>query len=180
MHDFVIRLFRAAPALLLTFALGSCGPEKNQFAPACPIPGLVRPLAELTRYSAASQDLRDLVVHARILDIAGKCENGDNKNTVVTTVQVVIDATRGPAMQGDAMGLPVFVAITDANNIYDKRLFYLPVQFAPNVDNVRARGPEIRMEIPVTLQKTAAAYGIIAGFQLTPEEIAAWRRNNRR
>jgi hypothetical protein len=36
------------------------------------------------------------------------------------------------------------------------------------------------MEIPITPQKTAAAYGIVAGFQLTPEEIAIWRRDNPR
>jgi hypothetical protein len=66
------------------------------------------------------------------------------------------------------------------NAIQDKKLFYLPVEFPPNVDTARAASPEIRMEIPVTTQKTAAAYGVIAGFQLTPEEFAAWRRNNPR
>jgi hypothetical protein len=39
---------------------------------------------------------------------------------------------------------------------------------------------EVRMEIPITPQKSGAAYGIVGGFQLTPEEVAAWRNNNRR
>ena len=47
---------------------------------------------------------------------------------------------RGPAMQGDAISLPVFVAITDSGTIYDKTLFWLPVQFPPNVDTARAIG----------------------------------------
>jgi hypothetical protein len=178
MHVFLSRFLLAAPALV--FALASCGPAPNQFAPACPVPGLVKPLAELVRYRSATHDLRDLVVRARIIDVGGKCQNGDDKNTVVAKVQVAIDVTRGPAMQGDAIGLPVFVAITDSDSIRDKQLFYLPVEFAPNVDNARAIGPEIRMEIFVTPQKTAAAYGVIAGFQLTPEEVAAWRRTNPR
>jgi hypothetical protein len=178
MHALLFRFLRAAPVLAL--AVASCGPAQNQFAPACPVPGLVKPLSELTRYRSASQDLPDLVIRSRIVDIAGKCQEGDSRNTVVAFVQVVVDATRGPAMQGDAIALPVFVAITDADAIQDKKLFYLPVEFPPNVDTARAASPEIRMEIPVTTQKTAAAYGVIAGFQLTPEEVAAWRRNNPR
>jgi len=39
---------------------------------------------------------------------------------------------------------------------------------------------EIRMEIPVSPQKSGAAYGIIGGFQLDPEEVAAWRRSHSR
>jgi hypothetical protein len=164
----------------LAFALASCGPAQNEFAPACPVPGLVKPLSELARYRSASQDLPDLVVRSRIVDIAGKCQKGDDKNTVVVHVQVVVDVTRGPAMQGDAIALPVFVAITDADVVQDKKLFYLPVEFPSNVDTARAASPEIRMEIPVTPQKSAAAFGVIAGFQLTPEEVAAWRRSNPR
>jgi hypothetical protein len=175
-----LRSIRAVPLLLIALALGSCGPAKDQFAPACPIPGLVKPLADLARYRSGAQDYRDLVIRAQITDIVGKCEPGDNKNTIVTTAQVVVDATRGPAMQGDALTLPVFVAVTDAGGVRDKTLFSLPIVFAPNVDTARATSNEIRMEIPVSPQKSGAAYGIIGGFQLTPEEVAAWRRNHPR
>ncbi len=174
------RWLRAAALLLIAVAPASCGPARDQFAPACPVPALVGPLANLSRYSGASPDIRDLVIRARIADITGRCEEGDNPNTVVTTAQVVVDATRGPAMQGDAISLPVFVAITDSGTILDKTLFWVPVTFVHNVDTARATGKEVRMEIPVTQQKSAAAYGIVAGFQLSPEEIAAWRRDNPR
>jgi hypothetical protein len=172
------RCIRGSGLALIAFMLGSCGPGRDQFAPACPVPGLVRPLAELARYSGDSPDIRDLVIRARIVDITGKCEPGDDKNTVVTTAQVVVDAARGPQMQGDGISLPVFVAITDSGVILDKTLFWLPVQFVHNVDTARATGREVRMEIPVTAKKSAAAYGIVAGFQLSPAEIAAWRRDN--
>jgi hypothetical protein len=171
---------RMAALMLIAFALASCGPTKGQFAPACPVPGLVRPLAELSRYRGSSTDLRELVVRARVVDVTGNCEPGDNANTVVTHVQVVIEATRGPAMQGDAVQLPVFIAVTDSGAIYDKMLFWLPVTFTKNIDTARAASEEVRMEIPVTQQKSAAAYGIIGGFQLSPEEIAIWRRDNPR
>jgi selenophosphate synthase len=171
---------RGLIALLLALGLTSCGPQRNQFAPACPVPDVPKPLAELTRYRGASQDYRDLVIRARISNVAGKCEPGDDRNTVVVTSQVVIDLVRGPAMQGRTYVLPLFVAITDADAIRDKTLIGLSVAFTPNVDTARALSQEVRIEIPVTPDKSAAAYGIIAGFQLSPEEVAAWRRNNRR
>jgi hypothetical protein len=180
MHHPLPRCLRALTLVLLAFGLASCGPSKGQFAPACPVPGLVKPLAELSRYRGTSTDIRELVVRARIVDITGSCEPGDGANSVVTTAKVLVDAMRGPAMQGDAISLPVFVAVTDSGAIYDKTLFWLPVEFPPNVDTAHASGQEVRMEIPITQQKSAAAYGITAGFQLTPEEIAIWRRDNPR
>jgi hypothetical protein len=183
MRDFLhirsLRRLRALAPVLLGLVAASCGPGKGQFAPACPVPGLVKPLAELSRFRGASTDLRELVVRARVVDITGDCEPGDN-DTVLTNAKVVVEATRGPAMQGDAISLPVFVAVTDAGGIYDKKLFWVPVEFAPNIDTARGTGQEVRMEIPVTPQKSAAAYGIVAGFQLTPAEVANWRRNNPR
>jgi len=170
---------RTAILVIAALALASCGPGRNQFAPACPVPGLVKPLADLARYRGPSQDIRDLVIRARITDITGKCEPGDNNDAIVATAQVVVEATRGPAMQGDALTVPVFLAVTDADGIRDKKSFSLAVVFPHNVDAARAVSDAIRMEIPVSPTKSGAAYGIIAGFQLTPEEVAAWRRDNR-
>jgi hypothetical protein len=172
-------MFRAVSPLLFALVLGSCAPANNEFAPACPVPGLLKPLADLVRYQGGSQDNRFLVVRARITDITGTCEAGD-KTTLVTKAQVVVDVARGPAMQGDAIGLPVFVAVTESGQVLDKTLFDLPVEFLHNVDTARATSQEVRMEIPVSADKSGAAYGIIAGFQLAPEEVAAWRRNNPR
>lgn len=174
------RCFGVVALLLVALILVSCSSQRNVFAPACPTPGLVRPLAELARYQGGSRDIRDLIVRARIIDITGKCEPGDDSNTVVTHVQVVVESARGPAMQAEGIALPVFVAVTDTGAIRDKILFEVPVVFPRNVDTARAAGQEIRMEIPVTPQKSGAAYGIIAGFQLTPAEVAAWRRDNPR
>jgi len=171
-------MFRVAAPLLIALALGSCGPARNAFAPACPVPGLLKPLAELTRFRAGSQDLRDLIVRARIVDITGKCEPGDDKNTIVAHAQLVVDVTRGPAMEGQTYELPAFIAVTDGGTILDKAQLILPVEFKGNVDSTRVASKEVPMEIPISQQKSAAAYQIIGGFQLTQEEVAAWRRNN--
>jgi hypothetical protein len=74
----------------------------------------------------------------------------------------------------------LFVAVTDGGAVLDKKLFSLTVEFAPNVDTARATSPEVRMVLPVTPTKSAAAYGVLAGFQLTPEEVAAMRQSKPR
>ena len=173
------RQFRVVSLLPILLALGSCGPARNQFAPACPIPGVVKPLATFARYRGASRDVRDLIIRADITNVGGKCEPGDSK-TVIVTAQVIIDLTRGPAMDGVTYQLPLFVAVTDADAIRDKQLFALTVEFPRNVNSTRAASQEIRMELPITPEKSAAAYGVLAGFQLTPEEVAADRQSRHR
>src|SRR5579862_5892261 len=156
---------RVAVCALIVLGFASCGPQRGQFAPACPIPDVVKPLDELTRYRSGSRDVRDLIIHARIVNVIGKCEAGDNPGIVVATAQAVIDMNRGPAFQGQAYDLPVFVAVTDQDAVRDKILLALRVEFSGNLDTARALTQPIRMEIPVSPTKSAAAYGIIAGFQ---------------
>jgi hypothetical protein len=174
------RCLRVLAPPLIALVLGSCGPQRNEFAPACPVPAKPRPVRDLARYRGESRDFRDLIIRAEIVDVTGECVWGDNKNSVVATPTVVINATRGPAMEGDAISLPVFVAISGSGTILDKIAFWLPVKFAPNIDVTSAVSEEVRMEIPVSPTTSAAAYDIIGGFQLTPDEVAAWRRDNRR
>ncbi len=165
---------------LLMLLLASCSPGRNQFPPACPVPSLVKPLDEIARSRGGSPDIRDLAVRARISDVGGKCSPGDNNGLVSVTAQVTVDATRGPGLEGDTAQLPVFVAVTDATAVLDKRLFNMSVTFPRNVDTVRVVGPDIVMALPVSPERSAASYGVIGGFQLTPEEVAAARGGRRR
>ena len=165
-------------SFLAPLLVAACAPGRAQFAPICPVPGLVKPLAELVRYRGGSRDVRDLEVRARIADIAGTCKPGQ-ADTVRATVKVVADVFRGPALTGDEYRLPAFVAVTEGGDIRDKTLFWLPVEFPRGRDSVRVSSAEIELELPVSQSRTAAAYGIVAGFQLTPEEVEAFRRYRR-
>jgi hypothetical protein len=169
--------WRALPLLLLGAPLlGSCGPDRTAFAPPCPAPALVRPLAELSRFRPGSRDQRDLVVHARVYDITGVCKFNKDGSAVDTDVQVSVEAVRGPAFDGDSMGLPVFIAVTLSDDVRDKKLFTLPIRFEGNVDSVRAQSQAIHMVLPVSANLSSAAYGVVAGFQLSPEEVDTARQ----
>ncbi len=174
----VSRLSRLVPLALLTAGLAGCGPDKNEFAPPCPQPSLVQNLSDISRYRANStgHDLTDLVIQGRITQIGGTCkfvEKGSLK--VETTVVLRAEMQRGPSMPAGEVEVPVFLAIADGNTIIDKTVFPVRVSFPANVDRVTMTSPEVMLVLPTTAAKSPAAFSVIAGFQLTPDELAANR-----
>jgi hypothetical protein len=170
------RLRFCLPALLLP--LFGCGPGRNDFAPLCPTARLIPALADVTRYAGPgpAHDLTDLILQARVTAVNGKCKAGDDKSILPATVDVTISIQRGPAMQGREADIPVFLAVTEGDSIRDKKVFPVHIVFPPNVDRLAMNSGEIDLSLPVSSDKSGNAYGIIAGFQLTPEELNANRQ----
>jgi hypothetical protein len=170
-------LKRAVVCLCLPLLLLGCGPGRNEFAPPCPAPVLLPTVADLTRYSptATTHDLTQLVVQARIESLNGSCKAGDDASTIDTTVRIGLSIQRGPAMQGRDVDLPVFLAVTLGNDVRTKQIFPVHITFPPNVDHLAITSADIALTIPVSDKVTGASYGLIAGFQLTPDELAANR-----
>jgi hypothetical protein len=169
--------FRLLLSLVLLPSLAACVSDKTAFAPACPQPEFVKPLADLVRVrSGGGQDVTDQVLQARMLRVDGKCQMAGDQTQLQTTLTVAVDVQRGLAMQGREAEVPIFVAVTDGDTIRDKHIYTLRVAFPSNVDRMTATSPTIDMTLPVSATKSGAAYGIIAGFQLKPDELAANRQ----
>ena len=163
--------------LFSTLLLFGCSPPRDAFAPQCPSAKLLLPLADITRYAGpAPHDVTDLILQARVVAVSGSCQAGDDPSKVPVVAKVSISLQRGPAMKGREAEVPVFVLIAEGNVVWDKKVFPLHFTFPPNVDRLTVTSPEIDMEFPVSSQKTAAAYNVIAGFQLTPDELAVNRQ----
>jgi len=158
-----------SPALLLL--LCGCGPGRNEFAPACPVAQLVPALADLTRFNGAGRDLTDLVVQARVVRVAGSCSPGSSAGTLAASVSISIDVRRGPAMLEREADVPVFVAVSKGNEVLDKQMLPVRVTFPPNVDRITITSKPIDLTLPVNEGVNGASYRVIAGFQLTPEEM---------
>ena len=156
--------------------LAGCGggPEEA-FAPPCPNVAIVRDAADLQRFRGAGRDLTDTVLNGRITGVSGSCKR-DGTDTVVTTVQVGIQLQRGPAAPGRQARLAYFVAVLDGERILDKQVFPLAAEFPANADRLRLSGDDVELRLPVRPNKTAAAYRIQVGFQLTPVELEVNRR----
>ena len=161
-------------------ALAGCGGgTQDAFAPACPSAAILRDAADLSRYRNGQRDLVDTELEGRITGINGSCKR-DGAGIVVTTIQVGIELTRGPAAPGRRAEFAYFVAVLDGNAILDKQVFPLRAEFPANADRLRFAGDDVELRLPVRENKTAAAYRIEVGFQLTPEELASNRSRGRR
>ena len=173
---------RAALLAALLSLTAACGPKRDVFAPPCPGQAILGDAANFDAYrpsnnAGAVSDLTDLVLHARIVGIQGSCQPGDRKDQLAVTASVGVDLTRGPAMVGREIDVPVFVAVTEGGSIVDKHVYLVHVAFPSNVDRITLTPGGINLLLPVTSEKTGAAYTIVAGFQLSPDQIARNRRS---
>jgi hypothetical protein len=168
---FAVRL--CVPVLLLP--LFGCGPAVNEFAPLCPSARLVPALADVTRYAGPgpTHDVTDLVLQGRVTAVNGSCSAGDDPSLLPAKVTVTISIRRGPAMKGREADVPVFLAVTQGETVRDKQVFPLHVTFPPNVEQLTFTSPEINLDLPVSKDIVGPSYSIIAGFQLSADELAA-------
>jgi hypothetical protein len=163
------------PALATLLPLAGCGPSRNEFAPACPVAALVPALADLTRFRGDGRDLTDLVVQARIVQVNGQCSPGSEGN-LAASVSISIAVQRGPGMDGREADVPVFVAVSKGDDVLDKQMLPVHIVFPPNVDRVTMTSKPIDLLLPVDKTVSGPSYRVIAGFQLTPDEVEANRR----
>ena len=174
---------RAAAIVLagLLTLLAGCGPGKDEFAPVCPRADLLRQAADIGRYrdesASATQDIRDLVLSGRIMAISGKCQAGDSAKQLAADVAVSMRFTRGPAMQGRETDVLFFLAITAGDEIFTKKVYQVHVVFPANIDQVTWTSDPVHMVFPISPTKSGAAYTVLAGFQLTEQELAFNRRH---
>ena len=161
------------PLMLLATLLAGCGrPDANAFPPACPRAAILGDAADLVRYrDGGGRDLTDLTLAGRIVGVSGQCQPGDTPRELQATMQVTVELTRGPARQLREAEVSIFVAVSEGDRILDKKLFPLRAAFAPNIDKLRLTTEAIAMVLPVSPDKSGAAYALTAGFQLTPEEL---------
>ena len=163
------------PAALLLTLLAGCSPEIDNFAPPCPRPSILRDANDLSRFRGAGRDLTDSVLEGRIIGLSGSCKR-DGAAIVVVQVSVGIELTRGPAANSRIAEFSYFVAVSEGDRVMDKRVFNLRAEFPSNTDRLRLSGDEVELRLPVSAGKTAAAYQVTVGFQLTPDELEVNRR----
>ncbi len=164
-------LSRLSLATLALPLLSGCNNGGEQFPPVCPRPAILGDAADLSRFTGTGRDITDSIFAGRITGIAGSCKR-DGPRTVVATISVGIDLTRGPASRSRTADIAYFVAVSEGDRVLDKRIYPLRADFPENTDRLRLEGDSVDLRLPVTAQKSAGSYQVIVGFQLTPAELA--------
>lgn len=165
-------LLPVAAWITLLPVIAGCAPEANQFPPACPRVAFLAPTADLAVYRPGNQgkDLTALMLAGRMETIRGQCKYGDN-GSVEATVTVGASLMRGPAMPSNHASVPVYVAVAKGDRILDKKIYMMSVTFPSNVDRVTVSTPPVFMVFPISARQSAASYEILAGFQLTEDQL---------
>ncbi len=161
-------------------ALSACSDAPaSDFPPLCPETSVRPDAADLTRFQGTGTDLTDMVVDGRITRPTGKCAL-DDATHLRTILNVNLELTRGPASKSRTVDVTYFVAVLKGDTILAKQEYRVPTEFPSNTDHVRLAGDEIDLVLPVTEKVSGAAYRVLIGFQLTPEELAFNRRRGPR
>jgi hypothetical protein len=167
-----VRLAALPLAASLVLALAGCGnTDTYAFAPPCPHPAVVADAGDMTRFRPPGHDVTDMVLSGRITGLHGKCERDTGGRTKVT-VNVSLDLTRGPASRGRTDTAQYFVAVADGQTILDKAPLVVSVEFPANVDRVQVTSEDVVLSLPTDKNKSAAAFSLLAGFQLSPDQLA--------
>jgi len=154
--------------MALPVLLAGCFGKTSAESLTCPsgaaTPGLdVAPL-----FSGAGRTRDDVSAAARILAVKTSCAEEDNGIRVDVTVSFSI--VRGsPQVQNSQF--TYFVAVVDAaSKILNEQRFGLAAHFVGS-ENFLATTENITVHLPVKRVAEGGNYGVVAGFQLTPDQI---------
>jgi hypothetical protein len=166
---------RRAVLLGLTAGLlGACSLFEKSAPPPCPHVAMLDEAKSLSLYrEGAGRDLTDVTFEGKLGSVQASCEVSSDagRMTIESKVALVIEATRGPAGQGDALTLPYFIAIVDPDkHILAKQNFEAKLAFTTS--KIRTAGiEETEQTIPVSPRYFAGDYEILIGFQLSHEQL---------
>ncbi|MFT5181762.1 MAG: hypothetical protein ACI8S3_001647 [Alphaproteobacteria bacterium] len=164
-------------SVLALFALGACSSlvTETAVAPPCPHIVIVKDTAELTTFRPGpGRDLTDVVLDARINRFEGECETdleSDRSGKVNVDLQLIFEATRGPANETRTGDFSYYVAIADRNGaILAKKVFATQFVFEGNRNRLGGL-EELTQEIPLRAGQLGEDFDIFVGFQLNAEQL---------
>ncbi len=170
---------RRATVTALFLVLAGCGLFADDILLPCPRGVVIADAATLVEFRPGpGRDLTDVRLEAAISGVRSDCVY-DEDGFVDVDLDVAIDLTRGPALEGKAARAEYFVVITDPEEkVVAKRVFVLDVEFPGAA--LRARTiQELTQRIHYLPEPSAAAYRIFVGFQLTRDQLDYLRARKR-
>jgi hypothetical protein len=176
------RAVRLAAAAGLALAAAGCG-SASEFlfgtatdAPLCPTVSVLRDAQSLTLFrEGPGRDLTDVTFQARIADVPATCvyKQEDKAFTGVdVSLQVVVEAERGPADRSRSLSFRYFIAIPQFYPQPQGRSeFAMTVDFPGNRSKLTLPDAPVAITIPLGGNRSGASYEIYVGFVLDEEQI---------
>jgi len=116
----------------------------------------------------AEHKMQNVQLGAKMIATSRSCEVAKGGVAVDVTIQLTVARSSLEIRQTE---LTYVVAVVDINRtILNEQRFTLPVVFTAN-ENFRPAVDKFTVRLPVKSVAAAGAYGILVGFQLTPEQL---------
>ncbi|MGH6977233.1 MAG: hypothetical protein ACREEA_11505 [Stellaceae bacterium] len=155
-------------AMALPVSLAGCFGSTSAETLTCPSTAATPGLDVAPLFSGPGRTRDDIAAAARILAVKDSCS--EEKGGIRADVAVTFSIVRGSSQVQNPQ-FTYFVAVVDGGgNILNEQRFGLVAHFAGNA-SVVATTDNITVHLPVKRVAAGADYGIVAGFQLTPDQI---------
>lgn len=166
------RLYRRlalVAATALPLVLGGCFGKTSAESTICPSGGAAPGLDVAPQFGPGpGRTPNDVTAAARILAVRTKCS--EESGGIHVNVDVAFSVVRG-SPQVQTTQFTYFVAVVDSqSNIWNEERFVLPVHFL-GTESFKALDDNLVIRLPVQHPSEGGNYSVIAGFQLTPDQI---------
>jgi hypothetical protein len=169
------RLFRVAPLGALFLMLGCTSKILI-----CPVPAILADTQSVTFFRPGTvPDLANELYTVSLINVEGDCTYSTRTNLVHASLDLTFRATRAPQDSAATYRVPYFVVVSENAKIYTKRLLYLKFTFAPGASTATITQSPDDIQLHVSNGKLPWNYEELAGFQMTPEQIAYARNRSR-
>jgi len=148
----------------------SASKAENFLSDGCPAAGAVPELANFVEFvDPARPSIQTVVSSARIGTIQSKCDYGSQSVTV--DIRLAFEGAQGASGTGGTQSYPFFVAVTSPNGaILAKEVFAANMNYSSG--NRQTYFESMRQIIPIINKDAGVHYKVLAGFQLSPEQLA--------
>jgi hypothetical protein len=169
------RLLRLAPLGALLLVLGC-----SQRITVCPVPAILADTQSVTVFRpGTTPDPANELFTVSLVNSEGDCTYNTKDALVTASLELTFRATRTPTNERVSYSVPYFVAIHEGARIYAKRLYSLKFSFAPGAATAVIKQSPGDVRVQVANGKLPWNYQQLAGFQMTPDQIAYAKNRSR-
>ncbi len=170
------RFWATGLALSALFVLVACQKGPERLPPACPVIKIVQDASELTLFKdGPGRDLTDVTLEARVVEFGGFCDTDidedDRTGEVDVDMEVLFEASRGPASTARDGSLTYFIAIADASEkVLVRKTFDFSFEFEGNRNRIGVI-EKLSQRIPLKAGQVGEDFQIFIGLQITDEQL---------
>ncbi len=146
----------------------------------CPIPAILNDTANVTFFRpGTTPDLANELYSVSLDRAEADCVYNNSTQVVRASLDLTFRATRAPSSTSASYSVPYFVVVHEGSKIYAKHAYTLKFSFAPGAATSTIKEAPNQTRIKIDNGKLPWNYQLLAGFQLTPEQIEYNKKKGR-